>query len=365
MSDGCLDDAASFLQTHSRRVLHESSENDEAAFRGSGVKADAEGILCANQSHGSLRAQKVSAIAPFDCQRWNKPIQVLKTSNEYSVQELNISSGAYSRIFSIPSQRSGWKFQRLNACGISPVDSIIYCAMLVKNDQRYYLVRIDQEAVEFVAKLPFDRATNANSAGFSQSGTLFLADHAGRLMVVKDVDRLKGVPGTERSSVELDLSTQPLVRPKGFFRADDVVVASADLLGNGPEEFLFVVGQAELQVAKYDYKLETFTRGWKISVEPYRWDRFYGAGWNYNNQVLFAENKGHGVYQVPFDYLKLIMMAGSSGGHVPRVKLQLNRIGASDPAMSNDGMNCMYVPNPFIKTQKSFIKNVESLNRWN
>lgn len=324
-TDSCSDEAASFLQV-STRLTGTALESPSLPSTGN----------------------RLTSVKPFQCDKYNKPIHMLKRKDHtgYVAKELLIKTGLHKELYSIPFKRDGFTFKRLNGCGINPKDEIMYCVMLVGND--VFIVRLDETHVEFVARLPYSEWFFPNSGGFSPSGTFFAATPNAAFIVVKDLHKAKSYPGSERTGKKImDLRKQKLIVSEAFFRCDDIVVADMDLRGRGPEEWLFVLGQAELQIAKYNDTLKTFTDAYKMGTDPYEWGFFYGAGWNFQNQVFFSENKGKGVFQIDMDYLKMVLNL-TGPGYLPTVRLPMKSLGKSEATNYNDGMNCMKAPNPWL-----------------
>lgn len=319
MSDTCSDEASQFLQM------------SKYAKSGSIEESNTKTGKIANEGG-------VSAVAPLDCMRMTKPLQMVQGDDGYVVMQLNVETGEYAFLYSIPYTIVDGKFTELNACGTNPLDSILYCVMFAKGP---YIVRLDNSSVEFVARLPWH---TYNTAAFAPSGTFFVATKNADFHVVEDLDKQKGYSFADRKSV-LDLRSSKRHKPAGFFSSADVVIVNKDLQGNGIEEYIFILYGARLQIAKYDPDKKEFTQSWKVKVRPPRWDNIYGAGWNFQNRVFFASNRGSGVYEIE---LNSNITNGLKNGFPDDFQLYLKKIGLSAPVGQNDGFNCMNAPSPWI-----------------
>lgn len=275
-------------------------------------------------------------VATVDCHKMSKPLQVVLAETGYTVMELDVVSGGYTPVFDIPFDVVEGGYTELNACGINPVDSHIYCTMFAEGA---YIVRLDPSTMEFVARLPW---AIYNTGGFAASGTMFVATGRSWFVIVKDLDKAKGFPEYNRNSPKImDLRKASYQKPTGFGSCADVVPVDVDLQGNGIEEYIFVLYGPKLQIAKWDAALEKFTETWIVPVNPARWDYIYGAGWNFGGKVYFAANGGQGVWEVPLNLLTL------KEGFADGFKLDLKKIGNSSKIAASDGMNCMGEPSPW------------------
>lgn len=311
--------------------------------------------MSSRSTHGrSLALHRVSnttKIKPVDCTKLTKPIQVYKGDAGFEVAELNVSSGSYSSLYSIPFDSVPGGYKVLNGCGINPIDSILYCAIFAQGS---WLVRLDEDNVEFVLRLP---QHNWNSGTFGQNGTFFLADpHAG-FIVLKDVHKMTGYTD-KKDAFMPDMRDKKRIYPPGWHSAADIVVTYADLNNTGVAAYVMVLFGPHLQIAEYDPEADLFTNAWKINVKPHRWDNVFGAGWNFQSKVFFASNRGSGVYQVPMQNV-----TKTDGAWIELVK-----IGNSSKVADNDGINCMGAADPW-KTDvaavdcKKYIKPLQILKR--
>merc|ERR1712190_705155 len=137
---------------------------------------------------------------PWDCTEGNAlrspPLQMIadETTNVASLKALEISSGTYTTMFEIPKSWIEAKYSSINACGINPVDSIIYCSIGFAK-VGYYLCRIDRNDIAVVAKLP---NTDFFASGtFGSDGTYYIANNNAEtkeawLYTLKGVHELDG-----------------------------------------------------------------------------------------------------------------------------------------------------------------------------
>ena len=83
---------------------------------------------------------EVVEVGSFDCAAYPALIQIIgKANSGMEVKQLDIASGEYTEIYSIPFDRTP-PFTGLNAVGINPVDSIIYGLMKLSTDAAYLAV---------------------------------------------------------------------------------------------------------------------------------------------------------------------------------------------------------------------------------
>jgi len=320
---GCFDDeAASFLQ----KAVHAAHASGDAS---------------------SNEVNAVTQVEAIDCHLFKKPLQMLPTEGGYAIKALNISTGAYDDLFDIPFNRV-W-YQKINACGVSPIDSMLYCAVFADGS---YVARVGANTMEFVARLPwFDHYI---AGGFAPSGNFFIATYYMEILVLKNLHQAKGHNATEKKNEDaeiIDLREKKLLYPTGFLYGADIVGVNMNLQGHGLEEYVIVLHGSRLQIAKYDNKHDTFVQSWLIKVRPPRDDNIYGAGWNYQNKVFWAANNGNGVYEVPWTRIKPEYL---NNGFPDDFELVLTLAGKSDAVVFNDGMNCLSQPDPWITQVRSF-----------
>mmetsp|Transcript_39890 Transcript_39890/g.73899 ORF Transcript_39890/g.73899 Transcript_39890/m.73899 type:complete len:1032 (+) Transcript_39890:2-3097(+) len=270
---------------------------------------------------------------PLNCSGHGKPIQVMKILGAFSVRELDIETGVYSLLFNIPYELVKGFYSDINGCGISPIDGIMYCSMHTALTS--YIVRISPCVVEFVARLQSWQIYN--SGGFSQDGSkFFLANSTAHFIVVENVHRLRGMTDADSPSLT-NLATLPIQRPAGWFSCSDVVTFMKDFDGDGVEdEWLASMAGPRVEVAKWDGT--KFSESYIVQTTEGDWGDIWGAGWSFNGKIFFASNAGTGVFEVVLADLYL--------GN-PEKKVTLRKVGLSDKAGSNDGLNCMKSPDPW------------------
>lgn len=250
------------------------------------------------------------------------------------VQELDIETGHYSMLFEVPYELVPGFYSELNGCGISPKDSIIYCAMY--SGLLSYVVRLSPGVVEFVARLQPNQVYN--TGGFNPAGVLFLANNTGHFLVINNIHVFKG--SNDKTDPALaDLSVAPVFQPPGWFSTSDVVTFMADFTGSGKEEeYICSMGGPRLQIAKWAGN--GFSGSWVIPTTQGDWGDIWGAGWHFNGRIFFSANKGYGVFEIPYYNIKDLNNPGQN--------LTLSYVGKTDRMSSNDGMNCLFSADPWV-----------------
>jgi len=262
----------------------------------------------------------VSQIAPFECSKHPNPIQVvwedsagknamnINAFHNAAVKELDVKSGVYNTIYKITKTKG---VSNLNACALNPVDHIAYCWVYVGSAA--YVARIGEESVEFVAVMPGSKLSAA--ATISDSGTYYFQDaQLNKIYAIPDIANKKGSASTAGAlsvaASGLKGSVPPFFAAPGMLH-DIVAVSGGDLDGSGDKvdylvslsfKTLSTTGPPKVYVMKMTAD-GTIDKMWilktvdeKGSDLPYS---AFGAGWNFDNRIFFANNFGKGIYQVP------------------------------------------------------------------
>mmetsp|Transcript_71696 Transcript_71696/g.124378 ORF Transcript_71696/g.124378 Transcript_71696/m.124378 type:complete len:659 (+) Transcript_71696:71-2047(+) len=281
-------------------------------------------------------------VQPFNCKKFPVPIQVLKDGTTgFAFKELNVETGKYNTLFSVPFTRTNPVYKDLNSCGMNPQDNIPYCT-LWSSTGGHYIVRVGSSKVAFVAKLPDPKGMSYNTGTFAPDGTFFIADQKANFLVIQNLDKMGGAKGEENKEVNLKYADAQLVQPNGFTSAADVVVVAADLEGTGKKKYMIVLNKGKLQVARWTRR-NGFTKTWSLNFQAEGANGkgdVWGAGWNFAGRVFFAHNKGNGVFEVPLDELTLNRKIAKP--------VTLKKIGASEASGFNDGTNCIKGGNPWV-----------------
>lgn len=289
-------------------------------------------------------ATTVAAFAPkmipdgralsMNCTGHGSPIQVMKVNRSYTVAELDIQTGEYTKLFDVPFELVQGFFTELNGCGVNPIDNIIYCTMYASLTS--YIVRLSPGVVEFVAKLK--SWTVYNTGNFNPAGTFFVANNTADFLVIPNLHMMKG--SNQRNGLANDFSNSPTFKPAGWFSVSDVVTYLADYAGTGTdEEYLASVAGPRVLIAKWGGQTAGFVNSWVLQSSVGDWGEIWGAGWSFNGRIFFASNKkGRGVYEVPVRKVSLVQQSN----------ITLTYVGPSQKAFANDGMNCLYSPDPWV-----------------
>ncbi|MCH2423590.1 MAG: hypothetical protein MK196_10845, partial [Acidimicrobiales bacterium] len=268
-------------------------------------------------------------VAEFDCAAYPALIQVIgETGVGFHVKQLDIASGEYTAIYSIPFDRTP-NYGSLNAVGINPEDFIAYGLMkLPGKDAPSYLVRFDKENVAFLARVPEHSA----AGGVDDDGT-FVWEKSMNLYAIYGVADLEGFADPDDA---LDLSAvNPLVtRPPGG-GVSDIATVKTDL-GDGEGSYVMgVTANRQLSIYRYDDPVGAWTvdlfeadgSNDRIPTGP------FGAAWSHDGRIYFAANSGLGAYEVLVEEINL--EAGTA---------EIRRVVNSEATDWNDGMNCVGIP---------------------
>ena len=168
---------------------------EDATWR---IEWEANGVdtasLTESGSYASMPTDCIDPVGPFECSDYQAPIQVLLTASGigYDVSALDVASGSYQVVSTIPFTSTDPLYTQLNGVGLNPVDGVAYGVMELGADGESgsYLVRFDTERIEYLALMP----AMSNSATVDQDGS-FVWMVGGSLYLVDDVADLVGYAG--------------------------------------------------------------------------------------------------------------------------------------------------------------------------
>jgi hypothetical protein len=255
----------------------------------------------------------------------------------------------------------------MNGASINPIDSKVYAiAKMSASNDNAYLVRFDNDAFEYVAKL----RRYSFSATFDRvNGDFFLIDQNDgnrKLYRYSDVHTLPGF--TNKGDVDLtntfDNATFVYDYSSCTNATGDVLDKSCDGSGEQHEKFADLAPLSAnlegIEGNNQDYMISIGSKNSMLVIEytgtTYRhWllkasvsgsgtlsqNNHKGAGWNHqdsngNDHLYFAQNNGNGVAEVLLPTVNLTSRT-----------VEVAILGSSVITGSNDGLNCFQSDIPF------------------
>eukprot|EP00747_Dinoflagellata_sp_TGD_P127946 gnl/TRDRNA2_/TRDRNA2_174461_c0_seq2.p1 gnl/TRDRNA2_/TRDRNA2_174461_c0~~gnl/TRDRNA2_/TRDRNA2_174461_c0_seq2.p1 ORF type:complete len:436 (-),score=69.59 gnl/TRDRNA2_/TRDRNA2_174461_c0_seq2:528-1835(-) len=291
-----------------------------------------DGMNCMNVDTPFPLPPEVIVTAPWDCSgkeasESNNPLQMLCTKEKgCDVKALGIATGRYSKLFHV--KQSDPPYEKINACAINPVDSILYCAVGF-GEKKAYLARIDRSDIAFLGELP----SWWYSGTFDAEG-VYYGSNGWKIYMIGGLDKLDGY-------------AKPSETPTNFKQADsfkvkgplhDLVAVNANLDGSGMKNYLmFMLERNALGIVR----MSGGRASWEINLDGLTGTTksAWGSGWNFKNELYFARNDCCGVYKIDVPSIDIITRTG-----------RVVKAGSSPKNSENDGMNCMNVDSPFSTT---------------
>eukprot|EP00746_Dinoflagellata_sp_MGD_P072066 gnl/MRDRNA2_/MRDRNA2_29279_c0_seq3.p1 gnl/MRDRNA2_/MRDRNA2_29279_c0~~gnl/MRDRNA2_/MRDRNA2_29279_c0_seq3.p1 ORF type:complete len:1069 (-),score=202.51 gnl/MRDRNA2_/MRDRNA2_29279_c0_seq3:213-3323(-) len=266
-------------------------------------------------------------VSPFNCSKHSGLLQTFWGKDGFFVTERTLKGT--TTLFSIPFNRTNPSYKRINACGINPIDNILYCIMEVMDVP--YLTRIDASRVEFVAKLP----TWSWAAAFGNDGTFYFHEK-GKYYKVEGASLMVGFADPLASELEDQAGLPSFI---DTWAGADLVAVMLDFEGIGENEYLMTLADnGRLRVTRVTGTPTT----WLLQSKPElpKTGESYGAAWNYQSRVFFSSNAGSGIFEVIIDSIDLL------AGTVVVERAGPAFLKDSLDKGATDGMNCMNVELP-------------------
>jgi len=280
---------------------------------------------CGNDDPVDLLQKSVRRSPGVDIHPWKfgsigAPLQAINEDGKSYISSLDIPTGEYMKIFEIKRDWTKPKFDRINACSINPVDSIIYCIMQVQRSN--LVVRIDMEKVAFVAQVRWSWA-----AAFDSAGTFYYGNSDG-LFAIANIASLDG-----KGSPYGGVPKYNTAIVKGFM-GNDVAVIDADLEGRGKKTYAIGALNEKVAIARLS---GGESKRWILSTKGMPSDEDgFGAAWNFKSELYFASNSGKGVYHLDLGSINL-----------EKQEVSFVKAGESMETTSNDGLGCPKGRSPF------------------
>eukprot|EP00658_Telonema_sp_P-2_P002360 TRINITY_DN1089_c0_g1_i12.p1 TRINITY_DN1089_c0_g1~~TRINITY_DN1089_c0_g1_i12.p1 ORF type:complete len:267 (-),score=74.17 TRINITY_DN1089_c0_g1_i12:64-864(-) len=182
-------------------------------------------------------------VAPFPCDQIASPIQVVQAGSDgYAAKTLNVLTGGYADLWTLPFTLPTSPFSKLNAVGINPIDSTAYG--MAKSNETGYLVRFGEDAaspgamrMEYILQAPV-----FSFAGAPDRHGNFHIISSNRLFTFTGIDQLTGhlsagAPGLANMSTLEPEYTYSVV---GNRPVADIVPLQANLEGGSAQDLSLI-----------------------------------------------------------------------------------------------------------------------------
>jgi len=259
-------------------------------------------------------------VKPWDCSGGVSPAWQSQTDDNgvTTINRLDVKTGAYSKLFEIPKDRTKPPFRNINSCGINPKDSILYCSMQI-NNAGAFLVRIDASTVGFVSKLP----------QWQYSGTF---DSKGNYYVngKKSWSYITSVQDMPAKSSLYELSGEPFTQTMFTTEKEwgtDLAVLEEDLYSTGtPQTYLLTIRDTTVKMTRVDKSPFKTT---ELAAKGLPAGKGWASAWAFKSDIFFAAEDGTGIYQ--FDKQSIDLGAKT---------VKFHKAGPSNALVYNDGFAC-------------------------
>lgn len=311
-----------------------------------------DGINCLNGLDPWLKSAPL-----LDCTKEadQKPSQLIKQLNgDYVIGELKYGGtvGKYETKVTIPKNLTSPWIKVLNGAAVNPKDGQAYGCLRVhafpEKDgppPAFYVVRFNKYQIEFIAKVMPDEGRKGDgvAGSFGKGGTFYFVARP-LLYGMQDIASMKGYEDyTDKKLPKIEVSAAfNMSSTIGFREVADLVVVEKDFDGKGKANYVLATNNAQdLLVVKISKEAVKFSKGWNLKAKKVTSEgqgMNWGAAWNYEDEVYFAQNDGAGVFKIDQSQIDL---------DKPGKEVDLIKVGKSVETHDNDGLNCQDAKDPF------------------
>lgn len=282
----------------------------------------------------------VTQMQSFDCKEYPGPLQAVVNGSGYDLTTVDFDTGDTEVIYRIPMSRTTPAFRMMNAFSICPIDSIVYAAVQLDSydglewptPPPFYVVRVDQDRVEFVAKVQASRGRPI-AGSFDPAGNLYIVSNPSLIKIPVPAEMMGYESHEDEDLPFFDVNSSAILidKMKDTNQMADIVAVPANFDDKGEATWVVGVNTHEQVLAvKVEDKAEHYVvRATEVIGQVDRQN--FGAAWYLNGEVFVGSNDGVGVFKVPLDKIKV-----PDG---PTVELE--KVGKSPKNHDNDGLNCI------------------------
>jgi len=273
-------------------------------------------------------------ITPWGCGDVSSAWQSQSLGNDPNVvttiQMLNITSGAYDLVFTLPNSLTDPPFRNINSCAINPQDDILYCSMQI-NNKGSFLMRIDGkgQAVAYVAKLP-----SWQYAGiFDKDGNYYCGGD-------KSWSVLTGVTGKPSLASWSQLGGEEFVQDFNNPNIGaDFASFTEDLEGTGsPQTYIVAAQDSTVTLIRVNPTPYVVTKLTEVTGLPS--GKTWASAWSFKSTIFFAAEDGSGIVQLEMNSI-----------HLNNKSCSFSAAGKSDVLEWNDGFSCPNAVGGILPTQ--------------
>ena len=173
----------------------------------------------------------------------------------------------------------------VNACGINPQDSTLYC--IVTYGSNVFVMRVDELQSEFVAQLP--DGTSVLTAAFTLDGTLYYAGDTS-ISSLEGVGSFAGSAGS-LPSTQIWGSLPSVAHGIVPSQVGGMVVYTADLDGSGVSTYVISLVPSGLLLWREGSGFQSFAVQGAVAG-------IYGLAWQFGSRVFFASSSQMDIVEV-------------------------------------------------------------------
>jgi hypothetical protein len=213
-------------------------------------------------------------LSPFNCSGFRAlPVQVYYPTDgdTYVVSALDLESGEYTLLYKFPLDAG--TFSQLNSVAINPIDGLPYAT--INFEGVLYLIRFDENSVEWIAQLP--STSYLNAATFTLTGEYWVTGGSRRMW---RYEHLNQVTGYATAAEARDWSGhEEAFRPDTAF-GNDFVVIEGSFDGTSVHQYSISVRNGFVLLHKFD----AVGTSWQLTPNA-AFDGGWGSAWLYEGKT--------------------------------------------------------------------------------
>ena len=214
-----------------------------------------------------------AAISTFDCSFDESTVFALRDEGRFEIAGL-FPNATWQPLFQLEVGAG-----LVNACGVNPQDSILYCIVTYGSD--VFVARFARNQSEYVARLP--NGTSVRSVAFRSDGALYVAGNTSisSLDGIASLSGFDAAPSNQTWSALVSHGIEPT-------EVGGIVAYTADLDGSGMRTYVATLVPSGLLLWREGSGFQSFA----IEGIP---SGTYESAWQFGSRVFFASSKNETV----------------------------------------------------------------------